>query len=141
VEATASYTNLNRLNAPNLLGEGQFSSGLGYVTDYNLPMDYKPLEKNLAVNKDGSQNQTVINSSPSQDNASIPWYWWNTLRNNTTFTHNQLLGSVKLTAELLSWLSVMAMRGWTISPTSLKTTTRPPMPPAYTVLIPTTLPP
>ncbi|HEY4148649.1 MAG TPA: carboxypeptidase-like regulatory domain-containing protein, partial [Chitinophagaceae bacterium] len=111
VEATATYTNLNRLNAPNLLGEGQSSSGIGYVTDYNLPMDYKPLEKALAVNKDGSQNQTVINSSPSQDNASIPWYWWNTLKNNTTFTHDQLMGSLKLTADLLPWLSVMGHAG------------------------------
>ena len=111
VEATASYTNLDRLNAPNIYGESAGSAGVGYITDYHLPMDYKPLEKGLAVNKDGSQNMTVTGSSPSQDDQAPGFYWWNTLKNNTTFTQNQLLGSVKLTADLLPWLNVTGHTG------------------------------
>jgi iron complex outermembrane receptor protein len=111
VEATASYINRVRLNAPNLYGEGANSSGVGYITDYHLPMDYKPLERGLAINPDGSQNQKPITGTPVQDNPAMGYYWWNTLVNNTTFTQNQLLGSIKLTAELLPWLSVSAHTG------------------------------
>src|SRR5580658_672197 len=68
VEATISYLNLVRENVPNVYGESSSSSGVGYITDYMIPMDYKPLERGLAVNKDGSQNQTVVTQSPSQDN-------------------------------------------------------------------------
>jgi len=111
VEATASYINLVRLNAPNLYGEGANSSGVGYITDYHLPMDYKPLERGLAINPDGSQNMTVINNNPVQDNPAMGYYWWNTLANNTTFTQNQLLGSIKLTADILPWLNVTGHTG------------------------------
>jgi iron complex outermembrane receptor protein len=111
VEATVSYLNLVRENVPNVYGESAASSGVGYITDYMLPMDYKPLERGLAVNKDGSQNQTVISNSPSQDNPAPAYYWWNTLVNNTTFTQNQLLGSVKLIADITPWLNFTAHTG------------------------------
>ncbi|HET6254411.1 MAG TPA: SusC/RagA family TonB-linked outer membrane protein [Puia sp.] len=111
VEATASYLNLVRVNVPNVYGESSASSGVGYITDYMIPMDYKPLEKGLAVNKDGSQNQTVISQSPSQDNGAPGYYWWNTLVNNTTFTQNQLLGSVKLIADITPWLNFTGHTG------------------------------
>jgi iron complex outermembrane receptor protein len=111
VEATVSYLNLVRENVPNVYGESSSSSGVGYITDYMIPMDYKPLEKGLAVNKDGSQNQTVISQSPSQDNGAPGYYWWNTLVNNTTFTQNQLLGSVKLTADITPWLNFTGHTG------------------------------
>jgi iron complex outermembrane receptor protein len=125
VEATASYTNLVRLNAPNIYGEGAASAGVGYITDYMLPMDYKPLEKGLALNADGSQNQTVIKNSPSQDNAAPAYYWWNTLANHTTFTQNQLIGSVKLTADILPWLNVTGHTGLDYYTNQFETKNRP----------------
>ena len=111
VEATATYTNLDRLNAPNIYGEGSASAGVGYVTDYHLPMDYKPLEKGLTVNSDGSLNTLVTGSSPSQDSPAPGYYWWNTLKNNTHLYQNQLLGNLKLTAEILPWLNVTGHTG------------------------------
>jgi iron complex outermembrane recepter protein len=111
VEATVSYLNLVRENVPNVYGEGNYSAGVGYITDYMLPMDYKPLEKGLAVNPDGSQNQNVISNSPSQDNPAPAYYWWNTLVNNTTFTQNQLLGSIKLNADITPWLNFTGHTG------------------------------
>jgi len=125
VEATASYINLVRENVPNVYGEGANSAGVGYITDYMLPMDYKPLEKGLAVNKDGSQNQTVIGSSPSQDNPAPAFYWWNTLVNKTTFTQNQLLGSIKLTADILPWLNVTGHTGLDYYTNQFETKNRP----------------
>jgi iron complex outermembrane recepter protein len=111
-EVSASYTNLSRLNAPNLLAEnnkGSFpnalpNSGVGYITAYHLPADYKPLERALSVNADGSFNQTVPANSP-YPSSSVGNYWWNLYHDNTVFTHNQLLGSIKLSAEILPWLN------------------------------------
>ena len=111
VEATISYLNLVRENVPNVYGESSSSSGVGYITDYMIPMDYKPLEKGLAVNKDGSQNQTVITQSPSQDNGAPGYYWWNTHVNNTTFTQDQFLGSIKLSADITPWLNFTGHTG------------------------------
>jgi iron complex outermembrane receptor protein len=113
-EVTASYTNISRLNAPNLLAENvqpiangvSFkNSGVGYITAYHLPADYKPLERGLSVNPlDGSFNTSVSANSP-YPSSSVGNYWWNLYNNNTVFTHNQLLGSIKLTAEILPWLN------------------------------------
>jgi iron complex outermembrane receptor protein len=125
VEATASYINLDRVNAPNLYGEGANASGVGYITDYHLSMDYKPLERGLTFNPDGSQNQKVIANDPVQDNPAMAYYWWNTLANNTTFTQNQLIGSIKLTADLLPWLSVMGHTGLDSYTNQFETKNRP----------------
>jgi iron complex outermembrane recepter protein len=108
-EVTASYTNINRLNAPDIYGEHGGSStqasGVGYITTYHLPADYKPLERGLAVNPDGSKNTLVTNNSP-YPSSSLGNYWWDLFNNNTVFTQNQLLGSIKLTGEILPWLNV-----------------------------------
>jgi iron complex outermembrane receptor protein len=107
VEATASYTNLNRLNAPNVYGEvsgGALNTGVGYITTYGLPADHKPLERGLTLNKDGSQNTNVVNNDP-YPSMGMQYYWWNTLQNKTTFTQEQLLGNIKLSAEILPWLN------------------------------------
>ncbi|MEO6632312.1 MAG: SusC/RagA family TonB-linked outer membrane protein, partial [Mucilaginibacter sp.] len=107
VEATVSYTNVNRLNAPNIYGE---PNGVGYITTYGLPADYKPLERGLTFNPDGSQNQLVLNNAPYPSQG-VQNYWWNTLENNTTFTQNQLIGSVRLIADILPWLNVTGHTG------------------------------
>jgi iron complex outermembrane receptor protein len=108
VDATASYTNLSRLNAPNVYGEigsqGPLGAGVGYITTYGLPADYKPIERGLAFNKDGSQNIDVKNNDP-YPSMGMQYYWWNTLANNTVLTQDQLLGNIKLTAEILPWLN------------------------------------
>jgi iron complex outermembrane recepter protein len=108
VEATASYTNLSRLNAPNVYGEvgsaGALGTGVGYITTYGLPGDYKPIERGLTFNKDGSQNGTVVNNDP-YPSMGMQYYWWNTLANNTVFTQDQLLGNIKLNADILPWLT------------------------------------
>jgi iron complex outermembrane receptor protein len=108
-EVTASYTNINRLNPPNLYSENNSgsttpTSGVGYITMYHLPMDYKPIEKGLAENADGSKNQSSTNNQP-YPSSSLGNYWWDLYNNNTNFTQNQLLGSIKLTADLLPWLT------------------------------------
>ena len=107
-EVTASYTNINRLNAPDIYAENGGSStasgGVGYITTYHLPADYKPLERGLSVNADGSKNLLVSQNSP-YPSSSVGNYWWNLLNNSTRFTQNQLVGSIKLTADLLPWLN------------------------------------
>jgi iron complex outermembrane recepter protein len=111
-EVSVSFTNINRLNAPNIYGEnnqpvaanGLTSSGVGYITTYHLPADYKAIERGLTFNPDGSLN-TLVTNNPPYPSSSMENYWWNTFNNNTVFTHNQLLGSVKLTADILPWLN------------------------------------
>ncbi len=111
VDATASYINLYKFNPSNLYNEsgnaGNSNIGLAYMIPYNIPVDYKPIEKGLTYNADGSQNQTLLSNS---NNPNMPWeygqqyYWWNLYNNITTFTQNQLIGSISLNAEITSWL-------------------------------------
>jgi len=101
VDATASYINLNRYNPVNIYSENGNSGGVGYMTVYNIPADYKPIEKGLTYNADGSQNLLL---------KQAPWgygqqyYWWGTYNNITTLTQNQLVGSISLNAEITPWL-------------------------------------
>lgn len=107
-EVTVSYTNINKINTPDIYGENggsaTASSGVGYITTYHLPMDYKPIERGEAVNPDGTKNLLVQQNSPYPSSA-LGNYWWNTLKNSNVFTHNQLLGSIKITADILPWLN------------------------------------
>jgi len=113
VEATTSYTNLKKLNVPNTTGydtDGNAIPSTGYITMYGLPADYKPLERGLTYNADGSQNTSTVNNGP-YPSMGMQNYWWTTMENNQTYTQNQLLGSVKLTAELLPWLNATGHAG------------------------------
>jgi iron complex outermembrane receptor protein len=106
VEATASYNNLVRFNPPNVYGENGNNAGnigVGYNTVYNVPADYKPIERGLSTNPDGSQNTTVLSKAPWDYGQQ--YYWWNLYNNNTTFTQNQLIGSISLNAEITPWLN------------------------------------
>ncbi|TDW96032.1 SusC/RagA family TonB-linked outer membrane protein [Dinghuibacter silviterrae] len=129
-EATVSYININRLNAPNILGEnigtpnGYTYSGIGYMTMYHLPRDYKPLERSMSVNADGSRNTTVPNNNP-YPSSSMGNYWWNLFANNVTLTQNQLLGSVKLTGDILPWLSANGHVGINYYTNQFETKNRP----------------
>jgi len=110
IDATASYINLNKVNPPNVYGESGAGGniGVGYMTVYNLPADYKPIERGLTSLPDGSQNPILKNA---------PWgygqqyYWWNTFNDNTDITQNQFVGSISLNAQVTPWLTAVANLG------------------------------
>lgn len=108
-EATASYTKFNRLNTPNI---GDNNSWTKFLI-YGMSRDYKNLEKDLYMNTDGSKNMFDNNRYP----YSYPYggygkdIYWNTYANNTNLKKDQLLGSVKLSADILPWLNVMGRTG------------------------------
>ena len=104
VDATASYINLTKFNPPNIYGESGSSGniGVGYMTVYNLPADYKPIERGaLTTLPDGSQNPILKQSTYEYGQQ---YYWWNTFNDNTTLTQNQFVGSISLNAEITPWL-------------------------------------
>jgi len=127
-EVTASYTNISKINTPDIYGENGGSStasgGIGYITTYHLPMDYKPLERGEAVNADGTKNILVQQNSP-YPSSSLGNYWWNTLKNSNVFTHNQLLGSIKITADILPWLNATGHIGENYYTNQFESKTRP----------------
>jgi len=110
VDATASYINLNKFNPPNVYGEsgGSGNIGVGYNTVYNVPADYKPIERGLSTNPDGSRN-TILNNSPWDYGQQ--YYWWNVYNDITTLTQNQLVGSISLNAEITPWLKAVGNVG------------------------------
>jgi len=110
VSATASYINLNKLNPPNVYGENGSGGniGVGYMTVYNLPADYKPIERGLTTLPDGSQNP-ILKQSPFEYGQQ--YYWWNTFNDNTNITQNQFVGSISLNAEVTPWLTAVTNFG------------------------------
>ena len=110
IDATASYINLNKLNPPNLYGEngGGGNIGVGYMTVYNLPADYKPIERGLSTLPDGSRNP-ILGSSPFEYGQQ--YYWWNTFNDNTNITQNQFVGSISMNAQVTPWLTAVANLG------------------------------
>lgn len=112
VDATASYINLNKFNPPNLYGEngaGSAGVGVGYLTVYHVPADYKPLERGLSTLPDGSQNP-ILKQNPYAD-SNEQYYWWDTFNNTTTLTQNQFIGSISLNAEITPWLRAVGNVG------------------------------
>ena len=112
IDATASYINLNKFNPPNLYAEngaqGGAGIGLGYLTVYHLPADYKPLERGLSTLPDGSQNPILKQESTD---ASQQFYWWNLYNNTTNLTQNQFVGSISLNAQVTPWLTAIGNVG------------------------------
>ncbi|MGN6639485.1 MAG: carboxypeptidase-like regulatory domain-containing protein, partial [Mucilaginibacter sp.] len=110
VDATASYINLNKYNPPNIYGESGSTGniGVGYMTVYNIPADYKPLERSITTLPDGSRNP-ILAQSPFEYGQQ--YYWWNVFNNNTTLTQNQFIGSVSLNAEITPWLKAIGNVG------------------------------
>jgi len=110
IDATASYINLNKFNPPNIYGESGSSGniGVGYMTVYNIPADYKPIERGLTTLPDGSRNP-ILNQAPW--GYGQQYYWWNTYNDNTTLTQNQLIGSISLNAEITPWLRAVGNVG------------------------------
>ncbi|HVS91149.1 MAG TPA: SusC/RagA family TonB-linked outer membrane protein [Mucilaginibacter sp.] len=128
VDATASYINLYKYNPVNLYaengspGSGNGNIGVGYMTVYNIPADYKPIEKGLTYNPDGSRNTILANA---------PWgygqqyYWWNLYNNVTTFAQNQLIGSISVNGEITSWLRATGNVGLNYYTTQYETKDKP----------------
>ena len=110
IDATASYINLTKFNPPNIYGENGANGniGVGYMTVYNLPADYKPIERGLSTLPDGSQNP-ILKQSPFEYGQQ--YYWWNTFNDNTTLTQNQFVGSISLNAEITPWLKAIGNVG------------------------------
>lgn len=110
IDATASYINLNKLNPPNIYGEngGGGNIGVGYMTVYNLPADYKPIERGLTTLPDGSRNPILANSPFEYGQQ---YYWWNTFNDNTNITQNQFVGSIGLNAQVTPWLTAIGNFG------------------------------
>jgi iron complex outermembrane receptor protein len=107
-EATTSYTRFNRLNTPDIGG----NSWTKFMT-YGMSRDYKNIEKDIFRNPDGSKNLFGNDMYPS----SYPYggygkdIYWNAYENNVNLQRDQLLGSLKLSAEVTPWFNLMARTG------------------------------
>ncbi|WP_181182386.1 SusC/RagA family TonB-linked outer membrane protein [Sphingobacterium lumbrici] len=111
-EITSSYTNFNRLNAP------QQGSGWQAAPVYSMARDFDP---DLVFSQQFGPSGERVNfgALPSVPNApAYPWgtgylnnQYWNLLKNNADFTRNQFVGSVKLTADITDWLNVTGLGG------------------------------
>ncbi|SEA33599.1 iron complex outermembrane recepter protein [Arachidicoccus rhizosphaerae] len=104
-EVTGTYTNYNRLNVPDIAND----NGWSQFTIYNMSRDYKPLEFDSYKNADGSKNVFTNSSAfgfyPYNNNWAQDLFW-HVFEQNQNLTRNQLLGSVKLSADLLPWLNI-----------------------------------
>ncbi len=109
VETVAGYTRYNRLNTPSIGDNNSISKFLSYA----YPGDYMNIEKDVYKNPDGSRNLFNTATYP----LAYPYegygnsMYWHMMEQNTTLQRDQLIGSVKLTAELTPWLNLMARTG------------------------------
>lgn len=105
-DVSASYINYYRLNSPDV---GNSNNSWGKFSTYGMSRDYKNLEKDIYRNADGSKN--LLDGSVY--NMGYPYggygkdLYWNIFMNNTELNRDQLLGTVKLNAELTDWLTLM----------------------------------
>ncbi|TDE13950.1 SusC/RagA family TonB-linked outer membrane protein [Dyadobacter psychrotolerans] len=108
-EATSSYTRFNRLNTPNI---GDNNSWTKFMV-YGMSRDYKNIEKDVYKNADGSKNMFNTDKYP----LSYPYagygkdIYWNAMERNTNLQRDQLLGSVKLSAEITPWFNLVGRTG------------------------------
>jgi iron complex outermembrane receptor protein len=104
-DITASYTNYNRLNVPDVAGDQGWSNFM----IYSMSRDYKPLEFDNYKNADGSKRDYIGTSPfgyyPYQNNYNQNLFW-HMFEQNQQLTRNQLLGSVKLSADITPWLNI-----------------------------------
>ncbi|WP_208420102.1 SusC/RagA family TonB-linked outer membrane protein [Paraflavitalea devenefica] len=104
-EVSASYTNYNRLNTPDPAND----NGWAQFMIYGMPRDYRPIELSSYRLADGSKNffaqTSPLGYYPYNNNAFSDMFW-ELYMNNQELKRNQLLGSIKLTADLTPWLSV-----------------------------------
>lgn len=109
-EITGSYINYERLNTPPV-GAGAFMAGFSYAAtrDYRSDVEQK---NNFAEN--GSQTDVTNSSNFPAGSPPYPYYsymansFWNIYKNNTVFNRSQLIGGIKLTANVTDWLMLTA---------------------------------
>ncbi|MDH7461216.1 SusC/RagA family TonB-linked outer membrane protein [Chitinophagaceae bacterium 26-R-25] len=104
-EVTATYTNYNRLNVPDIANDFGWTNFM----IYSMPRDYKPIEFTNYKNPDGSKRDYIATSPfgyyPYQNNYNQNLFW-HLFEQNQRLTRNQLLGSVKLSADFTPWLNI-----------------------------------
>lgn len=104
-EVSVSYTNFNRLNSPEMANDNSWTNFM----IHGMPRDYKPLEFDMYRNADGSKNifdQTSPLKYYPYNNNAFKDMFWELYMNNQKLTRNQLLGSVKLSADVTPWLNL-----------------------------------
>lgn len=103
-EINASYTNYNRLNTPDVGSE----NGISKFLIHGMSRDYRPLEMDIYKNVDGSKNifdqTSPLRFYPYNNNA-FKDLFWNLFEHNQRLSRNQLLGSVRLSADVTPWLN------------------------------------
>lgn len=111
-EITSSYTNFKRLNAP------QQGAAWQAAPTYSMARDFDP---DLVFSQQFGPNGERVDFGALPKVANAPAYPWSTgylnnqywalLKNNSNYTRNQFVGSIKLTADLTDWLNVTALGG------------------------------
>jgi iron complex outermembrane recepter protein len=108
LEVVAGYTRYNRLNTPSI---GDNNSVSKWLT-YGFPSDYVPIEKDVYQNEDGSKNLFNNDKYPlTYPYSSYTNLMWHQYQQNTTLQRDQLIGSVKFSADPTPWLNLMARTG------------------------------
>ncbi|MBS1564506.1 MAG: SusC/RagA family TonB-linked outer membrane protein, partial [Bacteroidetes bacterium] len=119
-EITASYTNYNRLNTPDIANDNGWSEFM----IYGMPRDYQPIELSNYRLPDGSKNVFAQTSPlgyyPYQNNSFNDMFW-KIYMNNQQLTRNQLLGSIKLTGDITPWLTISGRASLSYAMSSIET--------------------
>ncbi len=103
-DASLSYVKYNRLNSP-ILGDDHNSFSKGFL--YSWPRSYQGVDKQNYMNSDGTRNEQE--GFPYMYVS--PYLWWNYYKNNTQLSRDRYFGSISLTYDINSWISIMARAG------------------------------
>ena len=123
-EISASYTNYNRLNTPDIANDNGWSEFM----IYGMSRDYQPIELTNYRLADGSKNiftQTSPFGYYPYQNNSFNDMFWKFYMNNQQLVRNQLLGSVKLTGEVTPWLTISGRASLSYAMNSIETKNTP----------------
>ena len=123
-EISASYTNYNRLNTPDIANDNGWSEFM----IYGMSRDYQPIELSNYRLADGSKNifaqTSPLGYYPYQNNSFNDMFW-KLFMNNQKLVRNQLLGSLKLTGEVTPWLTVSGRASLSYAMNSIETKNTP----------------
>ena len=114
-EVTSSYVNFYRLNSPQVGAAWQAAPTYSMARDYNSQLAFSQA---FGPNGERMDITNGNNTYPATDVPKYPYntgylnnMYWNLLMNNNDFTRNQFLGSLKLSADITSFLNVTAQGG------------------------------
>ncbi|MFT4017212.1 MAG: SusC/RagA family TonB-linked outer membrane protein [Agriterribacter sp.] len=121
-EVSAGYVKYYRLNSPSM-GD---NNSIGKFLTYGFPSDFTQIEKYVYQNEDGSKNLFNNDKYPySYPYSSYTNLWWSIYNNNTTLRRDQLIGSVKLSADVTPWLNFMGRTGVNYATNEFETKNKP----------------